>query len=136
MNSKDQKEKLREIIEDMCEGLLGHGEGLIVRIVGNNSIIIEIECLPSDVALLIGRNGINIQTMRNYVSNFAYRHKFYANVEIITKSGDIDNRQVKNTRYQERNDYGERNYNTKNRGGYTNRIGFNKHTSRKFNRQW
>lgn len=126
LDNRKHKEKLRDIIETMCIGLVEDLDTLKVELVGSNSIILEISCSKGDVGKLIGKEGRNIQTLRNYANAFSSRYQFYTNIEIIT-----ENNFDKSTKYDK---FNNKNYVPKNNYNSYGRT-YNR-SFKKFDRSW
>lgn len=119
---RTKKDKLRNIIFVMCEGLVENRDRLKVDLVGSSSVILEITCAKEDVGKLIGKEGRNIQTMRNYATAYSSKYQFYTNIEIITEN-DFD-RPVKYNKYN--NEYSQK----------PNYKSYGRPYNRKFDRNW
>ncbi|MFH1405308.1 MAG: KH domain-containing protein [Patescibacteria group bacterium] len=64
--NEDDQEYVKGLIEDLLEGLAPHNpDGVVVKMtVGVSSVLVNVECDPSDAGALIGRCGQHADAIR------------------------------------------------------------------------
>ena len=76
---KDDQEFLTELVK----ALVNEPKKVKVdRLVNERGVLLTIDCDPSDIGLLVGKQGHNIDAIRNLVRIIGMKNKSYVSVKI------------------------------------------------------
>lgn len=80
----DTIKRLKGLVEVACRSMIDDDHPLNVEVIGGaENILLEIRCDKSDVGLLIGRNGRNIEAIRTLVRSACRGEPIRTAVEVL-----------------------------------------------------
>jgi len=75
---------MKQLIEEMAKELVDRSDEVNVREIASNSLTIyELTVAKSDMGLIIGRNGRNLEALRTIVAAIGSKHQRKAMVEVL-----------------------------------------------------